>query len=464
MKLLQTEYYFCAIKRSRNFITFERIALPTSQHYGSVCLVVEALRKRLSTVWVSQSRATTTLTTLPLDTSKFDVIGNAALWPIAIFTLLHRYFILCVNGNTTDDFSTVYNAVRRSIEGVAVYSENYYFVDPHYLYNPGATLLLTPVALLSDASLARLLFILVNMLAIIFAIGFLLKSFAGYRLSSLFFPAALIVAFHTEAVRNTIVFGNINGILLLALTTFLWAQWKNKEIIAGIIIGLAILVKPLFLPLLFIPFIKVQWKTIVLGIAVPVLMNLIAWNIIPQAGDYLSIVTPYLGEVRNYANSSLAGVFVYFGFPEWIHKIAFAFFALVIIAGLFFLLRIREKQPLEWAIYTASLLLTGVFLLSSLGQMYYSLFLFPLVFTIAKKGSIVANPVAWIAFYLCLSADLWESDEWFNFGHWFVTVQATLAWALLIIVISITAIYWYYSENPTMKKGSKETHDQVPIS
>lgn len=79
---------------------------------------------------------------------------NAAAWPVAILLVVHRVFIIARNGTPTDDFTTVYNAVARMSTGQPVYEQAYNHVDPLYLYTPGATLLLAPLAHI-DFSLAR---------------------------------------------------------------------------------------------------------------------------------------------------------------------------------------------------------------------------------------------------------------------------------------------------------------------
>src|SRR5699024_6559298 len=183
------------------------------------------------------------------------------------------------NGSVTDDFTTVYSALRRFIEGTPVYNEIYHFVDPHYLYNPGATLLLAPLGYITDFTLARLAFIAVNLLAIVLALG-LLTRMAGFSLRSMVWPLSIALAMLTETVRNTLIFSNINGILLLMMVLFLWCVIHRRSWVGGLIIGLAILVKPMFLPLLFLPLVQKQWGALVGGILVPVIFNAVAWPLV----------------------------------------------------------------------------------------------------------------------------------------------------------------------------------------
>lgn len=388
-----------------------------------------------------------------------DMVGNAILWPLAVLLVFHRIFILAVNGSLTDDFTTVHSAVRRFLDGVPVYNENYHHVDPHYLYNPGATLLLSPLGMVPGFELARYCFIALNAAAIIAALALLTRMF-GYSLRSLVWPGAITAAFLTESIRNTLVFSNINGILLLALVVFLWLLLNEKLWWAGIVIGLAILVKPMFLPLLFLPLVKWQWPTLLGGVAVPVLFNIVAWPLVPGASDYLSKLVPYLGEVRDYANSSLSGFAVYFGMPAGLQTFWFLVFATIGAVGGLTLLRWRYTDPLLWANTTAGLLLTGVFLLSSLGQMYYSMMLIPWIFTLLLHRSVFHAWPAWVAVYLFLSPDSWLSNRWVDYGRWASFFNATLGWSLLIIITAVVAVIWWRSESPSLP----DTHSASPAA
>ncbi|WP_026196024.1 glycosyltransferase family 87 protein [Corynebacterium lubricantis] len=360
-------------------------------------------------------------------------VGNAIGWPVAIFLVTHRLVVLAWTGSATDDFTTVQTAARRFVERVPVYDEIYHHVNPHYLYNPGATLLLSPLGLVADSDVIRPWFILLNAVAIIAALAILTRM-VGHRLSSPLFPISIALAFLTESVTNTLVFSNINGILLLALVGFLWLLLHRRSWAAGIVLGLAIVVKPMFLPLLFLPLVKLDWKALLGGIAVPVLLNLVAWPLTPGAGEYTTKLVPYLGETRDYANSSLAGFAEYFGMPAWFEWALWIFLAACVAVAVLGLARFRHTDELLWATTTAALLLTGVFLLSSLGQAYYSMMLFPAMFTVVQRVSLFHNPMAWVAAVLCLAPATWYSPNFPMVGTWLTTFLPMVGWAALLIV------------------------------
>ncbi|MBG6121741.1 glycosyltransferase family 87 protein [Corynebacterium aquatimens] len=382
-------------------------------------------------------------------------VGNAFAWPLAILLIVHRVVALAFPGKRTDDFTTVWSAARRFVERVPVYNENYSHVDPHYLYNPGATLLLSPVGVFADADTVRPLFIIANAFAIICAIAWLTR-LSGYGPSSPVFPVALALAFMTEAVTNTLVFSNVNGILLLALVAFLAWMVQGRTVAAGVVLGLAILVKPMFAPLLVLPLMRVNFTTVAAGVAVPVLFNVLAWPLTPGAKDYTDIVVPYLGITRDYANSSLAGVAVYFGMPGWLHGLLFVIIAAAVAVAVAGLARWRYSDEWLWATVSAGVLITGVCLLSSLGQAYYSMMLFPALFTVLRPASPFHTPIPWLGAFLCL-VPLTTSVGAHPIAHqWMATYLPTAGWAIIIISIAT----WVVVSSIT-QRHEDEGHNRV---
>ena len=71
------------------------------------------------------------------------------LWPLAILFVIHRSYVLATNGYITDDYGPVYRAVSNFRRGLDIYNEHFNYVDPHYLYPPGGTLLMAPFGFLT---------------------------------------------------------------------------------------------------------------------------------------------------------------------------------------------------------------------------------------------------------------------------------------------------------------------------
>ncbi|MEO7077317.1 MAG: glycosyltransferase family 87 protein, partial [Rhodococcus sp. (in: high G+C Gram-positive bacteria)] len=186
-----------------------------------------------------------------------DVV-RFALWPIAIMTVLNRAIVRAVNGDFTNDFNPVYRAALAFLNREPVYTANFDSVDPHYLYQPSATMLLSPLAVI-DPERSRWLFIMASTVAIVLALYILLKIF-GFGLNSVAAPALLLAAFASETVTNTLVFTNFNGFVLLGEVAFIYWLLQRKDLSAGVAMGLTLAIKPILAPLLIIPLMTKQWK------------------------------------------------------------------------------------------------------------------------------------------------------------------------------------------------------------
>lgn len=368
---------------------------------------------------------------------------RSILWPLAILFIIHRSYVLATNGYITDDYGPVYRAVVNLKHGWDIYNEHFDHVDPHYLYPPGGTLLMAPFGYLPvDAS--RYWFITFNTIAIVIAAYLLVRLF-NFTFSSVALPALLVAMFSTESVINTLVFGNINGcILLLEVLFFRWLldgkishQW-----LAGIAIGLSLVVKPLLGPLLLLPLLNRQWRALVAAFAVPLAFNLVA-VLSPVARfrvkDPMNFVTgtvPYIFSIRDYFNSSIQGNGVYYGLPMWLIFLLRIAFAALAVVSLWLLYRYyRTRDPLFWMTTSSGVLLIASYLVLSLGQGYYSMMLFPFLMTVVLRNSVIRNWPAWLAIYGFMSADRWLLGHWPTTGRFLEYMKFTYGWCLMLVVV-----------------------------
>jgi len=364
---------------------------------------------------------------------------------LAILLIIHRSYVLASNGYITDDYGPVYRAVSNFRRGWDIYNEHLDYVDPHYLYPPGGTLLMAPFGYLPvDAS--RWWFESINCVAIIIAAYFLIRLF-GYTFSSVAYPALLVAMFCTESVVNTLVFGNINGcVLLLEVLFFRWIldgkvshQWW-----AGVVIGLSLVVKPVLAPLLLLPLLNRQWRAVVTAIAVPVVFNLAAWPLVADPMNFITRTLPYIFSIRDYFNSSIQGNGVYYGLPMWLILLLRIVFALLAVVAIWLLYRYyRTRDPLFWFTTSSGVLLIASWLVSSLGQGYYSMMLFPFLMTVVLPNSVIRNWVAWVAVYGFMSADRWLMWHWPTTGRALEYLRVTYGWCLMLVVI-FCVLYFRY--------------------
>lgn len=358
---------------------------------------------------------------------------NFALWPIAVMTVLHRVVVKAVNGYITDDFRPVYNAALAFLNRRPVYTANFDWVDPHYLYPPSGTLLMAPIAII-DPEKSRWLFILANTIAIVIALYLLLRLF-GLGLNSIAAPILLFATFSSETVTNTLVFTNINGLVLLGEIAFLVLLMKRRDMWSGVAIGLTFAVKPILAPLLLLPLVRGQWKVFVTALGIPLVLTAVAWPLSADPMDFVHHTVPYLMESRDYFNSAIVGNGRYYGLPTWMIFTLRGIFAALVAGSLWLLYRYYRHDELFFVVTTSGVLLTASWLLGSLGQMYYSMMLFPLVMSVVLKNSVMRNWPAWLAVYGFLSYDSWLSGRFVEAGRTAEYMKTTLGWSLLLIVI-----------------------------
>ena len=406
----------------------------TASVYGAQVSAADSIRTAVHAAFRPPTSAPSTSTVL-----------RSVLWPVAIMSLIHRAVVLPLNGNITDDFKPVYRAVLNFRQGLDIYNEHFDYVDPHYLYSPGGTLLMSPFGFLPE-TLSRYTFIATNTIAIVLAAYLLLRMF-GFGLSSVAAPALLATMFLTESVSSTLVFTNINGVILLAEVLYL--RWlldgrETRQWWAGVAIGLTLVVKPVLAPLLLLPLLSRQWRPFVGAIAVPALFNLVAFPLSSDPSSYFTQTVPYIMGTRDYFNSSILGNGMFFGLPPALILFMRVGFTLLAAVSLWLLYRYyRTRDPRFWMLTSSGVLLTTSFLVLSLGQGYYSIVLFPFLMTVVLPNSVLRNWPAWLGVYGFMTLDKWLIFRWMNIGRPLDYLKITYGWSLLLIVICTVLCYRY---------------------
>ncbi|MGW5382878.1 glycosyltransferase family 87 protein [Nocardia sp. NPDC003963] len=361
-----------------------------------------------------------------------DVI-RFALWPLAVMTVLNRVFIKAVNGFITDDYKPVYQASLDFLNGREVYTANFDWVDPHYLYPPSGTLLIAPIAVI-DYEKSRWLFILLNAVAILIAWYLLLRLF-NYTLRSIAAPVLLLAMFLSETVINTLVFTNVNGCLLLAEILFLILLLRRRDVWAGVVLGLSMAVKPTLAPLLLIALVRKQWTLVATAVTVPIALTAVAWPLSRDPERFFTRTAPYLFETRDYFNSAIPGNAEYYGLPPWLTWTIRLTMAVLVLVSLWILYRYYRSDELFFVTTASGVLLTASWLLASLGQMYYSMMLFPFLMSVVLRNSVLRNWPAWLAVFGFMSYDKWLSDRWPDIGRNLEYLRITFGWGLLLVVV-----------------------------
>ncbi len=347
-------------------------------------------------------------------------------------TVLHQVFVKATNFNITDDFAPVYKASLAFLNGRSIYAENFDLVDPHYLYPPGGTLLIAPLAII-DPEKSKWCFVGVNAVAMLIA-WYLLLALFKFSIKSYAAPLTLLLMFASETVINTLAFGNVNGCILLAEVVFIILLLARRELWAGAVMGLAITVKPTIAPMLLIPLMRRQWKVFLPALGVPIALTAIALPLIKDPMDYLHRTLPYSIQARDYFNSSIPGTAAYWGLPSplvWSIRIGMG---VLVLISLWLLYRYYRHDELFFICTSSGILLLAEFLISGLGQQYYSMLLFPFLMTVVLRNSVLRNWPAWLAIFGFTTFDKWLLDHWQSLGRDLEYLRITFGWGLLLFV------------------------------
>ena len=119
-------------------------------------------------------------------------------------------------------------------------------------------------------------------------------------------------------------------------------------------------------------------------------------------------------------------------------------FLALAIASLWLLYRYyRQRDPLFWMVTSSGVLLIATFLVTSLGQGYYSMMLFPFLMSVVLPNSVIRNWVAWLAIYGFMTMDRWLLGHWPTTGRYLEYMKITYGWSLMLIVVFCVLLFRY---------------------
>ena len=193
------------------------------------------------------------------------------IWILIILSIVLFCSSIFSGRFTMSDLFVDYSAARNLLRGEQVYQQSYGFENSPYKYSPFTLFLLAPLALL-PYSLAKVCYFFTTVGLLIYVTLFLERFlteqfFADKKplpCHKILFLATLIVAVHYERELHL---GNHNILLLTALLISLNLLLKQKNLLAGVLLGQVILMKPHFLVLLPLLLLRKQFKALLSVIA-----------------------------------------------------------------------------------------------------------------------------------------------------------------------------------------------------
>ncbi len=263
--------------------------------------------------------------------------------------------------------------------------------------------------------------------------------FAGLSIRGPVGAALLLVLSLSESLTTTLLLGNLNNCVLLALGSgYLLAERRGRPRLAGVLLGLSLAVKPVFVLVLLLPLLQRRWRTVGWAIAIPAVLNVAGFLLTPHRGDFLSIAVTNLLSARPGTNSSLWAMGVYWGVPGPTVAVLRVLIVLLALAGVW---RLRSLPDRLCGLAVGyGLVLIATFLSFSLSEGYYSMLLAPLLVTAVRAGSPMRNPVAWVGVYFFLALNVWTAPQLPGLSARLATSRWTLGWLLLFAVLVVWAL------------------------
>jgi hypothetical protein len=237
-----------------------------------------------------------------------------------------------VNGRFwLNDFKVYYLAAKALLEGKQVYGTPFGLDTGYYKYSPFILLLFTPFCLISfyAASVIQFTLITFSTIASMLIIQCIMSNFVFEsqhpRQNRLLSLGIFSIVGH---LFRELHMGNVNMIVVLLLSAGLLFTLKNKYILSGVCIGVAIMIKPYFLLLMLPLFLHKKTKamlsvalTLIFSVAISLLILGFSKGISLHESWITSMIhhNSYITSNQNiqslityYTNLSVSGAFQYY--------------------------------------------------------------------------------------------------------------------------------------------------------
>jgi arabinofuranan 3-O-arabinosyltransferase len=291
-----------------------------------------------------------------------------------------------------DDLTPWLQAARDLLNGEPLYD------DERFLYPPGSALLGLPFALLGDYE-ARLV---VRLLLAASVVAGTLLSARLFGLSPMTWGAslALLVVVCSPPFHWGLLLGNIGLVLLLTLAATFLALALDRPILAGLVLGASLALKPVLAPVLVVLLIDRRWRALVSTLVVASAITLVGLLLAVDAGAFASTTVPFLlggqDEVTGESNASILGLALQYG-VDGAAVVALRVAVLAVaLAATWWMLR-DDRGEVERLSDASALALVGAFLGLSVAFDHYAVLLVPLAIAAALGRSRTLGTLLWPA-------------------------------------------------------------------
>src|SRR6185503_17562085 len=167
-------------------------------------------------------------------------------------------------------------------------------------------------------------------LTLVLVVGAVVAAARELRVGRGWTAVAVVAVLLSSPLHGTLLLGQIYGLLLVALTAAWIAERRGRPVLAAVLYGIAVALKPSLAPLLLLPLVQRRWGSLRAGIAGAAVATLLGVALagLSSGPEWLRIgLTEPVPDVID--NAALPGVAVRFGLPSALGTVV----GLVLIVG-----------------------------------------------------------------------------------------------------------------------------------
>jgi arabinofuranan 3-O-arabinosyltransferase len=356
-------------------------------------------------------------------------VARSVLWPLAIGSLLHIAVRSSVG--TASDLAILWRGGASLATGGPLYDSHLEFIYP-----PLAGWLLAPLGLLPFDK--AVVVVVLGGLAAAIAATVLLLRLVGVRADSSVLPGALLLLAHSRPLIGLLALGNIDTVLLLAEAGVIALLMARRDLAAGALLGAVCAVKPTLAPVVLALVLLQRGRALLAAAVSGIAFSAVGWLTVPDRDVFFTGVLPLLaGGNRDQLapfNRSIHGAVVELGLPGAL-DLALRVAAFGLACWIAWRRRSGPVAPLE----VVPLVMLGTLLASSFTWANYSIYLLPLLVTVARPDSLVRSWPAWAGVYLFATTNAWHLEDLDELPDTLLRLLPLWGWLLLLGACAVAA-------------------------
>ncbi len=361
------------------------------------------------------------------------VVGLATLaaWALAVTSWVGLCRATSNGKGLGFDLLITWRALKLFAHGGAPYSIK------GFVYPPSCLLLLRPLAALSHHDLV--ISGLIATALIVWATVPLASATLGLRWWGLTSGLTLWLLHYTESMRGELSLENVSILGALAVTLCCLLAVRDHWLAAGAVVGISLAFKPLLLVVLLLFVIARKWKALAAAVAIPAVLNGVAFLLVANPGQVWSKLPAVLNRVGPGVafNSAWVDVVRVFGWPDAVSVLVRVVTVALVLVGAW-LAWTRVDDTAVRIITTTSVLLIGSYLAGTLSEYHFMLTLVPMAMTIVVARSPMRTVTAvvgtvWVMGLLILPA------SWLGIAH-DADHSAFRAFGMSLLLLSVIVV------------------------